>query len=222
MTTDRITACAYVRVSSNEQGVSGLGLDAQLHAIRTYVEGRGWELGEVFSDVGKSGTLPPRSRPGLKAALAHLESEGHAGVLVVAKMDRLGRSLGTWAHVLERIRERGWRLVLLDFDLDTSSAAGRLVANVLATVAAFESERAGERMVAAWDARRRRGSAPSHPLPIGDDLLAMLSGMRAGGTSWRELCSLLDERGPRAERGRWTVDRLRKAWKRDGRVNACG
>jgi DNA invertase Pin-like site-specific DNA recombinase len=80
----------YVRVPTDEQSVSGAGLKAQRHAIVAECKRRGWQLVEVIEDAGWS--AKDMRRPGIKAALEVLEA-GDATALVVAKLDRLSRSL---------------------------------------------------------------------------------------------------------------------------------
>src|SRR3954454_14784867 len=89
---DQVRAIGYVRVSTSEQADSGAGLAAQEHAIRTEAERRGWDLVEVFVDAGVSGRSLT-GREALAAALEAVEDGGRADVLVVAKLDRLSRSL---------------------------------------------------------------------------------------------------------------------------------
>src|SRR4051812_22324091 len=84
-------AVGYVRVSTSEQADSGLGLQAQRSAIKAEAKRRGWALVGIEEDAGASGKSMA-GRAGLEAALALVES-GQAEALVVAKLDRLSRSL---------------------------------------------------------------------------------------------------------------------------------
>src|SRR5689334_21340199 len=81
----------YVRVSTDEQAKSGAGLQAQRDAITDECRRRGWELVKIYEDAGASGKSLS-NRPALTAALVAVES-GEASGLVVAKVDRLSRSL---------------------------------------------------------------------------------------------------------------------------------
>jgi DNA invertase Pin-like site-specific DNA recombinase len=69
-------------------------------------------------------------RPGLEAALEAIE-RGEADTLVVAKLDRLSRSLLDFAGIMDRSRRKGWSLVALDLALDTTTPSGELMANTL-------------------------------------------------------------------------------------------
>jgi len=90
----------YVRVSTDEQADSGLGLAAQRASIEAECAHRGWVLTAIYEDAGYSGkTL---SRPAMKAALAVLKA-GEAGALVVAKLDRATRSVIDAARLLRAV-----------------------------------------------------------------------------------------------------------------------
>lgn len=90
----------YVRVSTEEQGVSGAGLQAQRAAIIAECERRGWTLVEIAEDVGSGKSL---KRPGIRMALDMLAA-GDASALVVAKLDRLSRSMLDFAGSIGRAR----------------------------------------------------------------------------------------------------------------------
>ena len=96
----------YIRVSTDEQGDSGAGLEAQRAAIAAEAKRRGWHLVEILEDTASGKTMT--RRPGLAAALQRLES-GAADALAVAKLDRLSRSLLDFAGLVERSRKQGWQ-----------------------------------------------------------------------------------------------------------------
>src|SRR5437016_12318168 len=89
---DRVVG--YVRVSTDEQAHSALGLKAQRSAIRSEVQRRSWTLVAIHADAGVSGKS--LHRPGIEAALKTIAA-GEASVLMVAKLDRLSRSLADFA-----------------------------------------------------------------------------------------------------------------------------
>src|SRR5881227_3673233 len=80
----------YVRVSTNEQGISGAGLEAQRRTIAAEAERRGWTILDTFEDAGYSAR--DLKRPAVQEALETLR-RGDADALVVSKLDRLSRSL---------------------------------------------------------------------------------------------------------------------------------
>ncbi len=111
----------YVRVSTDEQGQGGAGLEAQRAAIHQECERRGWTLGALDEDAGWSGK--DLNRPGIREALDRLQRR-EAKALVVAKLDRLSRSLVDFAAVMETGRRQGWAILALDCSVDSTTPAG--------------------------------------------------------------------------------------------------
>src|ERR1035438_3196167 len=118
----------YARVSTDEQALYGYGLDAQEAKLREHARRAGAEM-VVIRDEGISGKA--LERPGLMRALTRIAA-GDADGLVVAKLDRLTRSVIDFAMLLEWFTVADALLVALDFDLDTSTPSGRLVATIMA------------------------------------------------------------------------------------------
>src|SRR5580765_3371525 len=94
----------YVRVSTDEQSSSGAGLEAQRRAIVGECKRRGWHLVEVIEDAGFS--AKDLKRPGVQAALRVLKG-GDASALVVAKLDRLSRSMIDFTGVMGKAQKEG-------------------------------------------------------------------------------------------------------------------
>src|SRR3954451_18619945 len=122
----------YVRVSTDEQSNSGAGLEAQRRAIVAECERRGWHLVEVIEDAGFS--AKDMRRPGVQEALRVLKA-GEASALVVAKLDRLSRSMLDFAAVITKAQKQHWALVALDVAVDSSTPAGEAMVHMLATFA---------------------------------------------------------------------------------------
>lgn len=191
-TTESGTAVGYIRVSTTEQADSGAGLEAQRRAIAQACEARGWDLVEVFDDPGLSGKN--LNRPGLIAALDMVET-GRANVLVVAKLDRLSRSLIDFAGVMERSRKRGWHLAALDLGVDTSTPQGELLASVMATFAQFERRLIGLRTKEALAVKRSQGVQLGRPRVVPEDAVVRIRELRSQGLSYREIGRRLDQDG---------------------------
>jgi DNA invertase Pin-like site-specific DNA recombinase len=153
----------YVRVSTEEQSTSGAGLAAQRAAIEAECLHRGWHLIEVIEDAGFS--AKDMKRPGVKVALETLE-QGDACALVVAKLDRLSRSMIDFTTVMATASKQGWALVALDCAVDTSTPAGEAMANVLATFAQFERRLIGQRTREALAAKRASGVRLGRPVTL--------------------------------------------------------
>ena len=126
-----LQAFAYARVSTEDQADSGLVLDAQIAAATAAIRTRGWALAGELVDGGVSGATPPEQRPALEAL-----DRRAGGALVVARLDRITRSLLAWAALVERSRRRGWAIVAVDEGFDLSTASARLDAEAEAARAA--------------------------------------------------------------------------------------
>ena len=133
----------YTRVSTDRQAEQGCSLEAQEEKIREYAKVYDLEVVEVITDAGASAkTL---DRLGLQRALAMLK-RGEADALVVTKLDRLTRRVVNLGELVEKYFVSGrWALMSVGEQIDTRSAGGRLVLNVLVSVAQWEREAIGER-----------------------------------------------------------------------------
>jgi DNA invertase Pin-like site-specific DNA recombinase len=192
----------YVRVSTGDQADSGAGLEAQRAAIRLACAQRGWELVGVVEDAGFSAAT--LVRPGITEAFEMVES-GAASVLVVAKLDRLSRSLLDFAAVMERSRRKRWALVALDLGVDTTSPAGEMMANILATFAQFERRLISQRTKEALAIKKAEGVRLGRPRILTDDLVERVWRLHRRGASLRKIALRLNsEDVPTAHNGaRW-------------------
>jgi len=196
-------ALGYVRVSTAEQASSGAGLAAQRKAIRDECERRGWKLVDVIADEGYSGGS--LKRPGVQGALERLDA-GEADALIVAKLDRLSRSLLDFAGTVARAESKGWAVLSLDYDLDMTKPTGKLMAHMLASFAEFERERIGERIkeaLAALPPERR--AKVGRPRQLDPKVAARIKRLRTGGHSLAKIAERLNADGvPTAQDGaRW-------------------
>lgn len=198
----------YVRVSTREQGDSGLGLEAQLAKIEAECRHRGWELAGVEQDVASGSSM---QRPGLDRALDSVAS-GSVQAVVAARLDRVSRSALDFAVLIDRARRDGWRLVVLDVGLDMTTPQGELMAGVLAQVAQFERRLISDRTREALAAARARGTrlgAP--PRPVADGLPAAIRKWRRAGWSLRRIADELESAGVPAPGGaRWYPSSVRR------------
>ena len=176
----------YVRVSTAEQADSGLGLEAQRRAIHQECERRGWELLGIEEDAGWSGKVA--GRPGLQRALAACKA-GQAGGLVVAKLDRLSRSVQQAAALLAEAEHEGWALVALDLGVDLSTPSGEVMAHVLAAIAQFERRLIGQRTKDALAVRRAQGVRLGRPVMLPAAVVDRIATERRAG---RPLAAIAD------------------------------
>lgn len=193
-------AIGYCRVSTDQQGESGLGLEAQRAAIQAESDRRGWGEVKLYIDVasGKS----TKRRPKLADALAVMTA-GDAPVLVVAKLDRLSRSLLDFASLMAQAQRDGWSIVALDIGVDTSTVNGELVANIIMALAQWERRIIGQRTKDALAAVKGRGVKLGRPTTVTRDALAIITAMRGQGSSLRQVCDALNSANvPTAQGGR--------------------
>jgi DNA invertase Pin-like site-specific DNA recombinase len=162
------TALGYARVSTGHQS-----LDQQIDALTA----AGVDTDRVYSDV-LSGSSTREQRPGL-AALLDYARPGDA--IVVVGIDRLGRNAAEVMQTIRDLNERDIVLRSLREGIDTSTAAGRMVAGVLASLAELELELGKERRSAAREARRARGQAIGRPKALDASKAKLARRMHASG-----------------------------------------
>lgn len=138
----RTRTIAYLRVSTEKQADHGVSLEAQRAKVTAYAELYDLDLVDIIVDAGES--AKSLDRPGLTRALAALRS-GRADALLVVKLDRLTRSVRDLGALIESHFAGRTALLSVSESIDTRSAAGRLVLNVLASVSQWEREAIGER-----------------------------------------------------------------------------
>lgn len=199
----------YIRVSTEEQAASGLGLEAQEAAIRAECDRRGWTV-EVLADRGASGK---RVNPQLRQALDLLETR-QADALVVAKLDRLARSVQHASAIIDNAVARGWSLVVLDNALDLTTPGGRAMARMLATFAELERELIGARTREALSARSARGEHNGRRTAIPAGVLRRIVISRRAGASFTSIARELTDDGVLSPTGLglWHESTVRRAY----------
>lgn len=215
MTSGRFVS--YIRVSTEKQGRSGLGLEAQREAVARYLNGGKWTLHGEFVEV-ESGRKADDRRPELAKALEMCRLTG--AVLVIAKLDRLARD----AHFLLGLEKAGVEFVACDMP-----TANRLTIGIMALVAEEEARAISARTKAALAAAKARGTAlggwrggakvdgaigaqanRQGAEDFAKGLAPMLLKMKGEGASLREMAARLTERGIRTPRGgAWTATAVR-------------
>jgi site-specific DNA recombinase len=152
----RLRAVGYVRVSTDQQAQEGVSLDAQQVRIRAHCISQDLDLVDLIIDDGYS--AKSLERPGMKQALAMLTAK-KADAIVVVKLDRLTRSVKDLGTLLDGYFREGlpWSLLSVSDSIDTRSAGGKLLLNVLMSVAQWEREAISERTQEAMNELKRRG-----------------------------------------------------------------
>lgn len=206
MNSARTKVVGYIRVSTDKQADSGISLDAQKTKIRQYAELYDLDLVAIIEDAGVS--AKSLDRAGLRSALSMLE-KGQADALLVVKLDRLTRSVRDLGELVERYFASRFSLLSLSDSIDTRTAAGRLVLNVLTSVAQWEREATGERTRDAMAHKKAKGEFTGGQAPYGfsnengvlvrneaeQGVLAVVAELKAAGLSLRGIVAELDRAG---------------------------
>jgi DNA invertase Pin-like site-specific DNA recombinase len=207
-------AIAYVRVSTPGQRDEGVSLEAQRAKIAAWCEVMGYELVHTYADEGISGHSMDK-RPGLQLAIDDACTRG--GVLVVYSLSRLARNTRETLELGETFARAGADIVSLSENIDTTSAAGKMVFRMLAVLAEFERDQVSERTTMAMAHKRSQGQRISRYIPYGQQLsadgihleanaaeqavLAVARELHAAGMSSRKIAAELDARGMRSRVG---------------------
>jgi len=201
-------AIAYTRVSTREQGDSKLGLEWQQEVVTSEIERRGWELLEIRTDVASGKTM--RRRDELGRTLRDLR-DGNADALVVAKLDRLSRSVLDFAAIMETASKEGWSLVVLDLGVDTTTTNGKLIAHIMIALAQWERELIGDRTKAALQSVKARGTHVGRKSTIEPETIRLIAILREDGKSWQQIADALTKNGvPTGQGGKWHAATVRR------------
>jgi len=159
-------AIGYIRVSTEKQAEHGFSLEAQTEKLKAYAMLYDIDLIDLVVEQGSAKSV---QRDGLQAALGRLGQD--ADGLLVVKLDRLTRSVADLGRLVETYFQN-YALLSVGEQIDTRSAAGRLVLNVLASVSQWEREVIGERTSAAMQHMRSLNKYTGGKAPYGYDLVS--------------------------------------------------
>jgi len=166
----------YARVSTDEQN-----LDLQLDALNA----AGCE--KIFTDEGKSGIT--KDREGLSQALSAV-AEGN-NILVVWKLDRLGRSLGFLCELIDKLKGQGAGFHSLTDGIDTTTTGGKLVFHIMGALAEFERDLIKERTKAGMKAAKKRGKHVGRPKALSEGQIQHMHELLNNGKTQAEVGDLL-------------------------------
>lgn len=184
-------AIGYLRVSTTEQGGSGAGLEAQQASIEREVEHKAFALLEIATDIGSGKNMT--ARPELQRVL-ELLAAGQADVLVVSKLDRLSRSMLDFAGLMAIAQKQGWAVDVVELGFDTTTPNGKLVVNILMSLAEWERETIGARTRDALAAVRARGTKLGRPANVEPHTVQTIQMLRSAGLSYAAVAAALNGR----------------------------
>jgi DNA invertase Pin-like site-specific DNA recombinase len=205
-------AIGYVRVSTDKQADGGVSLDAQIEKVRAMATIQGAELLDVIVDAGES--AKSLNRPGMARVLALVDARA-VDCVIIAKLDRITRSVKDLAELLDRFNRRDVSLVSVADSLDTRTAAGRLVLNIMVSVSQWEREAIAERTKDAMAHMKATGARVGNiafgfqlgangQLEMNQaerDIINKVRELQGAGHSLREIAAELNRQGFTTRRG---------------------
>ncbi|HHT74567.1 MAG TPA: recombinase family protein [Euryarchaeota archaeon] len=209
----------YTRVSTEDQAEEGYSLEAQMERLEAYCEAQGWEVAERYVDEGFSGRSV--RRPAYQRMMGERD---RWDAILVMKMDRIHRNSKNFMVMMENLEKWGKQFMSMQEELDTSSAMGRFVVDIIQRIAQLESEQIGERTYSGMAQKAESGGMLGFFPPFGyrikdKDLVVVedeaevvreLFRRYCEGESMAALAESLNERGLPTRRGqRWTLYSVR-------------
>lgn len=157
---------AYIRVSTQEQALHGLSIEAQTETLDSWAKEHGLRIVDHYIDAGISARKSMAKRPELQRLLADVRT-GKIDLIIFTKIDRWFRQLSGYYAVQSILEKHGvnWKTILEDYD--TTTAAGRLKLNILLAVAQDEADRTSERIKAVFEMKREKREALTGNCPTG-------------------------------------------------------
>jgi site-specific DNA recombinase len=212
-TTTTPKAAIYCRVSTQDQADHGVSLAAQQEKCTAMATVHDAEIIETIIDGGQS--AKSLDRPGM-AQLLDMVNRKQIDTVIILKLDRLTRSVRDLSKLLELFDRRGVSLISVSESLDTSTAAGRLVINIMGAVSQWEREAIGERTSMALQHKRAQGQRVG-TLPFGytlgvdgvhlienraeKEILDIMRELRAAGFTLEQIANELTAQGFRTRGG---------------------
>ena len=218
-------AVIYLRVSTQNQAESGLGIESQRTEIEALCARSGWTIVSEHIDNGISGKAPLNKRPALSSALADVEAL-EADVLIVAKLDRVARDFLVQLLVEQKLERSGARLVSVAGEgTDSDSPTDVLIRRLFSSISEMNGKIISERVKSALAEKQKRGERIGAS-PFGftartgrllpdenyDSLLLMFK-LKKEGHNQTKIAEILAERSPSASWSQSKVSTQLKNWK---------
>lgn len=186
-------AVTYSRVSTEEQGTNGVSLANQVDKCRLQAQLSDLEIIREVQDAGKS--AKNLNRPGIQEIVA-MAKRKEIQAVIIYKLDRLTRNVSDLNRLIETFGKYGVSLISVKDSLDTQSAAGRMVINILGTISQWEREAIGERTKEALDFKKSENKKFTSLAPYGFRLEgATYKQVETEQLTVKEIVRLRDEMG---------------------------
>lgn len=206
-------ALLYTRVSTQMQAKDGMSLGAQERSLKSAAKAAGYKDTELVVEMGRSGKSIA-GRPALRSALDRLDA-GEASALFVTRIDRLARSTQDFLSIVDRSNKHGWRIVMLDLNLDTSTTGGRFVVTIMSALAEMERNIIAERQRDVHTDRRAQGKVwgvdlgPKTKVPV--HVRKKIAEYRDAGLSYHKIAQKLNaDRVPTPQGRSWYAATVHK------------
>lgn len=206
-------ALAYLRVSTDKQADHGMSLESQEAKVCAWATMTGHELTDIIVDAASASTM---DRPGFQRVLDAVDQRA-VDCVVVAKLDRMTRSVADLAVLMERFNAAKVEFASIAETLDSHTAAGRMVMNIIATVGQWERETISERTrdslahlkangrVAGnvpYGKRRVDGTKELEDDPAEQSIIRRVTALRSLGETFRGIADILNEEGCKTRAGK--------------------
>jgi DNA invertase Pin-like site-specific DNA recombinase len=206
-------AVAYTRVSTIGQAEKGVSLEDQKQKIKQYADLYGFSVTEFITDGGES--AKNLNRPGVQRILSMMKQQ-EIEVVIVAKLDRLTRSVRDLADIVELANHKNVSLISVNEHIDTGTAAGRMILNMLGVISQWERETIGERTQTALEYKKSTGKAYNGVSLYGytncrgslildqkeQEIIAVVMNLNEEKHSVSDICRMLEEKGFRTRCGK--------------------
>ncbi len=213
----------YTRVSTEDQAKEGFSLDAQLRRLRSYCEARDWIIAKEYVDDGYSGRNI--KRPAYQKMMEELDEWD---ILLVMKMDRIHRNSRNFMEMMDSLRRHDKEFVSMTESLDTSTAMGRFVVDIIQRIAQLESEQIGERVYMGMQQKASTGGILGFNAPFGykfengqlvivekeAQIVRQIFNQYREGHTLREIVKFLDSNGIKTKKNnKWSIWSVRRILK---------
>ena len=171
MSANDVYAAIYIRVSTSHQVEEGISLESQEQILTSYCNERGYKIYDIYKDAGKSGKTTD-NRSEFQRLINDAEKKKY-DLLVIWKISRFGRNFNDMVMGSKILLNKNINIISYSESFDLSTAIGRLIFNILSSIASFELDEYSENIKMVFDQKAKRGGRMCHFVlgydPLGKD-----------------------------------------------------